>query len=108
MTVPLAVVGLAFPWLPLRYTPWLDLPADAGASLIFLGILGVAIAQWFWQIGISRLGAARAGLFLYLEPLATTALAVPYLGESFGLTSAIGGLLVLCGVFVGARKPERR
>jgi len=36
---------------------------------------------------------------LYLEPVATTALAVPLLGENFGTFTAIGGLLVMFGVW---------
>jgi len=44
-------------------------------------------------------GAARAGIYLYLEPVATTVLAVPYLGEKFGPLTALGGLLVLAGVY---------
>lgn len=73
------------------------MPASAVWSLLYLGVLGT-LAQWFWQLGVARLGAARAGLYVYLEPLATTVLAVPILGESFGVPTAIGGLLVLGGV----------
>jgi drug/metabolite transporter (DMT)-like permease len=76
------------------------------AALLFLAIPGLALGQWFWQEGVARLGAARAGLYLYLEPLATLALAVPLLGEPFGPFVALGGGLVLAGVFVGQR--ERR
>jgi drug/metabolite transporter (DMT)-like permease len=64
----------------------------------------MGLAHWFWQEGVARLGAARAGVFLYLEPLATTGLAVPYLGESFGLFTAVGGAMVLAGVYLAERK----
>jgi drug/metabolite transporter (DMT)-like permease/SAM-dependent methyltransferase len=74
------------------------------AALLYLAIPGLALGQWFWQVGVARLGAARAGLFLYLEPLATVALAVPVLGESFGPAMALGGALVLAGVFVAQRE----
>ena len=57
-----------------------------------------------WQEGVAKLGATKAGFFLYLEPLSTTALAVPYLGESFGPFTLIGGLLVLAGVWYGQRR----
>jgi len=80
------------------------LPLSAVLSLLYLGVLGT-LAQWFWQLGVARLGAARAGLYLYLEPLATTVLAVPLLGEAFGVPTAIGGLLVLGGVFWAQRSP---
>lgn len=76
------------------------------AALLYLAIPGLALGQWFWQEGVARLGATRAGLYLYLEPLATLALAVPLLGEPFGPFIALGGGLVLAGVYVGQR--ERR
>jgi drug/metabolite transporter (DMT)-like permease len=74
-----------------------------GAAL-YLGILGLACGQWCWQEGVSKLGATRAGVYLYLEPLATLALAIPVLGEPFGATSMLGGGLVLFGVYVAERK----
>ena len=75
-------------------------------ALLYLAIPGLALGQWFWQVGVASLGASRAGLFLYLEPLATLTLAVPLLGEPFGPVVAIGGGLVLAGVYAGQR--ERR
>jgi drug/metabolite transporter (DMT)-like permease len=73
------------------------------AALLYLAIPGLALGQWFWQEGVARLGAARAGIYLYVEPLATLTLAVPLLGESFTPLVALGGGLVLAGVYVGQR-----
>jgi drug/metabolite transporter (DMT)-like permease len=84
------------------------LPAEAIFSLIYLGLLGTSLAHWFWQEGVARLGAAKAGIYLYLEPLATTALAVPYLHESFGIYTAVGGFMVLLGVWNSQRKMIRK
>jgi drug/metabolite transporter (DMT)-like permease len=103
MTVPLAASALVLPLLLDRWTAWSDLGLETLLALLFLGLAGVALAQWFWQRGVAKLGAAQAGLFLYLEPLATTALAVPYLGEPFGPVTAVGGLLVILGVFLARR-----
>lgn len=72
-------------------------------ALLYLAIAGSVVGQWFWQHGVAKLGAARAGIYLYVEPLATLALAVPVLGEPFGFFVAIGGALVLAGVYVGQR-----
>lgn len=71
------------------------------ASVLYLAIPGTALGQWFWQEGIGKLGATRAGMYLYLEPLATLALAVPLLGEPFGPVVVLGGALVLGGVWLG-------
>jgi drug/metabolite transporter (DMT)-like permease len=76
------------------------------AAVLYLGIPGLALGQWFWQEGVARLGAMRAGVYLYLEPLATLGLAVPLLGEPFGLAGLLGGGLVLTGVYVAQRKPR--
>lgn len=103
MTVPLAASALVLPLVLDRWTPWSELDVGALSVLAFLGLAGVALAQWFWQRGVAKLGAARAGVFLYLEPLATTALAVPLLGEPFGVVTAVGGLLVVLGVFLARR-----
>jgi drug/metabolite transporter (DMT)-like permease len=103
MTVPLAVSALLLPFVADRWTPWSELDLETALALFFLGLFGVALAQWFWQRGVAKLGAARAGLFLYLEPLSTTILAVPLLGEPFGLATAIGGILVVLGVFLARR-----
>jgi drug/metabolite transporter (DMT)-like permease len=71
------------------------------AAVFYLAIPGTALGQWFWQEGIGKLGATRAGMYLYLEPLATLALAVPLLGEPFGPVVVLGGALVLGGVWLG-------
>jgi drug/metabolite transporter (DMT)-like permease len=77
------------------------LPPSAWAALLFLGLLAQGLAFLAWQVGVARLGASRAGLYLYLEPLATTAVAVPLFGEPFGIAAALGGALVLLGVALG-------
>lgn len=82
------------------------LPAQPMVALLFLGVL-MGLGLWFWQEGVSKFGAARAGVYLYLEPLATTVLAVPYLGEEFGLFTALGGGLVLGGVFLAERRAPK-
>jgi drug/metabolite transporter (DMT)-like permease len=74
------------------------------AAAVYLGIPGLAIGQWFWQEGVARLGATRAGVYLFVEPLATVALAMPVLDEPFGPVAMAGGALVLAGVFVAQRK----
>jgi drug/metabolite transporter (DMT)-like permease len=103
MTVPLAASALVLPFVLDRWTPWSELDVGRLLVLAFLGFAGVALAQWFWQRGVAKLGAGRAGVFLYVEPLATTALAVPLLGEPFGVATAVGGLLVVLGVFLARR-----
>jgi drug/metabolite transporter (DMT)-like permease len=104
MTVPLAASALVLPLVLDRWTPWSELGFETTIALVFLGLAGVALAQWFWQWGVAKIGAAQAGVFLYLEPLVTTALAVPYLGEPLGVSTVLGGALVILGVFFARRR----
>jgi drug/metabolite transporter (DMT)-like permease len=101
---PPAVIILGYMIVFSEWSTMLSMPVDGVVAMLFLGILGLALGHWFWQEGVSRVGAARAGIYLYLEPVATTLLAVPYLHEEFGLLSALGGALVLFGVFLAERR----
>jgi drug/metabolite transporter (DMT)-like permease len=101
---PPAVIILGYMALYSDWSKMVSMPADGVVSILFLGLLGLALGHWFWQEGVSRVGAARAGIYLYLEPVATTVLAVPYLNEEFGPLTALGGLLVLTGVYVAERR----
>lgn len=79
------------------------LPAQVLVAMVFLGVVAMGLANWWWQKGVAAAGAAKAGVFLYVEPLATTVLAVPLLHETFGVFTAAGGFLVLCGVYLAQR-----
>ena len=104
--IPCAIITLGMMAFTSDWSLFVHLPLRVLLALAFLGLCGTALAQWFWLIGLSKLGAAKAGVFLYIEPLATTGLAVPYLHESFGVFTAIGGGLVLFGVWYAQRKPR--
>jgi drug/metabolite transporter (DMT)-like permease len=80
------------------------LPARAWGALILLAVFGTALAHWWWQEGVAALGAARAGIFLYVEPLTATALGVALLHEQFGLFTAIGATCVIGGILIAERK----
>jgi drug/metabolite transporter (DMT)-like permease len=108
LITPPAVIIVGFMAFTTEWSKFSRMPADAIISLLFLGLLAMAAGHWFWQIGVARIGAAKAGIFLYLEPLATTALAVPYLREPFGVFTAMGGLLVLVGVWLGQYRYKQR
>jgi len=102
--LPSALVMTAWTVLRSDMSRFLHLPGDVVVALLFLGVLGTAVAHLFWQRGVAALGASRAGIYLYLEPIATTALAVPYLKEPFGPFTAIGGGMVLLGVWWAFRR----
>ncbi|MDK9706038.1 MAG: DMT family transporter [Desulforhopalus sp.] len=67
-------------------------------SLAYLGIGGTALGFSLYYIGIKKIGASRAGIFINLVPVFSLILSWLILGESVRMAVLAGGLLVLCGV----------
>jgi drug/metabolite transporter (DMT)-like permease len=99
MFVPLTVISTGLmlargaPSLAAVFAP------RTAVGLLFLAVPAM-VTQWIWQEGVGRLGAAKAGIFLYLEPVATTVAAVVLLGEAATIYTIGGGLMVLGGVWL--------
>ncbi len=102
--IPATLILTTYMIISSDWSKFTSLPAEPLWALLALGVLCLAVAHWFWQEGVAKFGAAKAGFFLYLEPLSTTALAVPYLGEHFGIMTALGGMMVLGGVYLAEKK----
>jgi len=102
--VPSGVLILGYMVFTSDWSAFLQLPTDGLLAVLYLAIPALAVAHWFWQEGVAKMGAAKAGIFLYLEPVSTTVLAVPLLGEHFGFFTAVGGVMVLVGVFWAERR----
>lgn len=68
-------------------------------SLLITGIFSSAFVFTLIQVGIKRVGAFIASLFMYLGPLAAAITAVPFLNEKITLNLGIGAFLILFGVF---------
>lgn len=101
--LPATILMTAYMALTSDWSKFVHLPVEPLMALVFLGVIAMALANWWWQKGVASIGAAKAGMFLYVEPVATTVLAVPLLHESLGVFTAIGGFLVVCGVYWAQR-----
>lgn len=76
-------------------------------SLLFLGVLGSALAYIAWYDGIRRIGATRCGVFIALNPLIAVLLGALLLGERLTAPMWMGGGLILAGIFL-CNKPLAR
>jgi drug/metabolite transporter (DMT)-like permease len=86
---------------------WREYPrltAAGWTAVLFLGIACSGLGYLFWYGALEKIEASRVAAFLYLEPLVTLAAAAVILGESVGLTTVAGGLLVLAGVALVQRE----
>lgn len=76
------------------------LTLDQWAAVAFLILFGTFLAVIFWNYGVNRIGSARAGVFLYLQPLVAAVGGALLLGESITWVLVVGGLLILAGVAI--------
>jgi drug/metabolite transporter (DMT)-like permease len=72
---------------------------------ILYGIYFAAIlAHYFYAYGIKNVKASEVGIFSYVDPLATIAVAVPLLNESITASYLIGAMLVFLGIFIAENR----
>ncbi|MBV6288295.1 DMT family transporter [Pseudomonas aegrilactucae] len=76
----------------------LALGPDEWSSLIYLGVLGSALAYYWYYQAIAHIGPTRAGVFIALNPVSAVVLGGLLLGEKLGPAMAMGGALVLAGI----------
>lgn len=70
--------------------------------LFYIALGGSLLGFSFWNIGVEKIGATRASIFLNLLPVFGSILAVIFLNENLFAYHLIGGLLVCVGVFIVA------
>ncbi|PNG41461.1 multidrug transporter [Pseudomonas asplenii] len=76
-------------------------------SLIYLGVLGSALAYIGYYDGIRKIGATRSGVFIALNPLTAVILGALLLGEQLTPVMCMGGALILIGIYL-CNKPLAR
>ncbi|MFI6682361.1 DMT family transporter [Streptomyces sp. NPDC050485] len=78
-------------------------PATVG-PLVYVGVLSSAVAFFAWNKAIALIGAARAGVVYYLQPVCVALLSFALLGEATGPTQLVCMALILGGVVLGSRR----
>jgi drug/metabolite transporter (DMT)-like permease len=77
------------------------------ASVVFLGVVGTAVAYLLFYTIIAGAGAAYASLVTYLVPPVALAYGVVFLDESIGWPAIVGLVLILTGVSLGTARRRR-
>jgi drug/metabolite transporter (DMT)-like permease len=73
------------------------------AGMLYIAVFPALLAYLFWDIGVRAVGAARAGVFMYLMPVFGSVLGMALLGERFALYHAVGMGLIFAGVAIATR-----
>lgn len=75
----------------------IDLGVEALSMVIFAGVVPIAIGNFCWHYGVSRIGIVVASMYNNLLPAAALATTV-LLGGSFTMLQLAGGAIILIGV----------
>jgi drug/metabolite transporter (DMT)-like permease len=97
LTLPVATMEI---WS----TPQLAFAPRAIAAFLFAGLVpGLLAYAGFAYLG-GRFGSVRASIALYIGPIASALLSWTILGEPPTMLHAVGGILILGGVWINVRK----
>ena len=101
--LPLALIG--FPGLsePLSSVGWDSVGASSWTAAAYSTVLCSAFAIAAWQVNVSRLGANRVLIYLYLVTLVGLLASVVVLGEDSGMAKVAGAAAILLGVYLARR-----
>lgn len=81
------------------------IPVSGWLALGYVIVFATAVGQQAWLYGVSRVGAARAGVFVNLIPVSALLLSAVILSESIGAREIGGIVLILLGVWMVNRPP---
>lgn len=76
-------------------------------AIVWLGLLGVALAFTLYYYIISQWGATRAALTTYAMPIVAVILGALVLGEVLKWQVAVGGTFILSGIALVNRRPAQ-
>jgi len=75
----------------------------AVAGIAYTGIFPAFLGYVFWNRAVARVGAASAGLYIHLMPVATPLLSALFLGEAAQLYHVAGMVLIIGGILISNR-----
>ena len=106
----IAMLGMVFAlpltgaWAALELkTAAFSLPLESLLAVLFMGIVGTAVAHTLWNTSLSLMDASFCSMFYPMQPLVSSILGVLILGETVTLNFVIGGIVICCGIVAAVR-----
>lgn len=111
----IAMLGMAFA-LPLTgawsavelQSAAFSLPLQSALAVLFMGIVGTAVAHTLWNTSLSLMDASFCSMFYPMQPLVSSVLGVLVLGETITPSFVIGGGIVCCGIVAAVLTGKKR
>ena len=82
---------------------WRSAGIGSWSALIYLAAAGSFFGAWIWNEVLRKVEASSSANFIFLQPLVGVALGAGLLGDPMTRWSAIGGALVLGGMWAATR-----
>jgi drug/metabolite transporter (DMT)-like permease len=108
LTLQIALGGLMilpFALLEYRITGATAAPTGGNlTALLYVALLPSLVAYFCWDRGVARAGAVLPMYFVNLTPVFAGLLSFFILGEAIGVYHLVGGLLIIAGIHLAARR----
>jgi drug/metabolite transporter (DMT)-like permease len=101
------VLSLPFYFWELKNQGGFALTPASLASLAYVALFPSVLSFIFWNYGVDKVGANRAGIFIHLMPVFSILLAILFLGERVRGFHAMGMLLIFIGIVL-TTMPRRK
>ena len=101
--VPLALTGLPGLSDPLGSMNWTAIGLGSWAAMAYSTVLASGFAVAAWQANVSRIGANKVLVYMYVVTLVGLAASVVLLGEGLGAGKLAGAAVILVGVYLARR-----
>ena len=94
---------------PLLVRQWdvSSVSAAAWGGVLYAAILSSVVGLTLWNVGIKQVGATQTMVYNYLAPVLAIGSAAALLGETLSLAQVAGGLIVLAGLSLSARRTRQ-
>ena len=79
---------------------------QGGASLLALALISQVGGQGFVAVALGTLPATFSALVIFLEAIAAATFGWVLLSEPLGLVQALGGVLILIGIYVARPRAD--
>jgi drug/metabolite transporter (DMT)-like permease len=102
LTAAPGLVGLLVVWLGAHWTGLNPIHVDFGwanvAILIYMGAVSVALGNFLWHYGVSRVGVIIASMYGNLIPIIAVLMTLIWFGTAPTRSQVLGGLMIIAGV----------
>lgn len=110
VTATTLLLGMIFllAWVELTEPLRFHFSAKSWGAAAAQGLLATAGAYLFWNWGLGRMPASKAGVFLNLEPVVGSVLGTSILGERLGGWAIGGGIFIIGAAVYFSLRPHER